>query len=179
MDLRVEKTKNSIINAFIELRSKKPLEKITVRELTALAQINKSTFYAHYQDIFALSDEIEKELVSDIVKGISHPESVFEQTDLFVRELTMACVAQEHLLHTIFSDNQAGHFSHHLETAIKELIFAQYPEYRHNAKTNIFLSYCIYGGFHAYQQNLSYGLETVISMLGDLALGAKENFFDH
>ena len=53
MDLRVEKTEKAIKNAFIELRSQKPLEKITVKELCAEARINKSTFYSHYQDIYA------------------------------------------------------------------------------------------------------------------------------
>ena len=33
MDIRVVKTKNSIINAFLELRSQKAIEKITVKEL--------------------------------------------------------------------------------------------------------------------------------------------------
>ena len=33
MDLRIEKTRQSIVNAFIALRSGKPLEKITVKEL--------------------------------------------------------------------------------------------------------------------------------------------------
>ena len=51
MDLRVEKTKRSIINAFLNLRSRKPLEKITVKELSEIAQINKATFYLHYHDI--------------------------------------------------------------------------------------------------------------------------------
>ena len=46
MDLRIEKTEKAIKNAFMELRSKKPLEKISVRELCALACINKSTFYS-------------------------------------------------------------------------------------------------------------------------------------
>ena len=48
MDLRIEKTRQSIVNAFIALRSRKPLEKITVKELCEKAQINKSTFYFHY-----------------------------------------------------------------------------------------------------------------------------------
>ena len=59
MDIRIEKTRQSIINAFIELRSHKELERITIKELCEKAQINKSTFYAHYQDIyqhFVLSD---------------------------------------------------------------------------------------------------------------------------
>ena len=51
MDIRTEKTERAIKNAFLELRSQKPLEKITVRELCAIACINKSTFYGHYDDI--------------------------------------------------------------------------------------------------------------------------------
>ena len=54
MDLRIEKTRQSIVNAFIALRSGKPLEKITVKELCEKAQINKSTFYFHYVDIYDL-----------------------------------------------------------------------------------------------------------------------------
>ena len=56
MDLRIEKTERAIKNAFIELRAKKTLEKITVKELCAEACINKSTFYSHYEDIYALSE---------------------------------------------------------------------------------------------------------------------------
>ena len=71
MDLRIEKTKKSIRNAFIELRTKKPLEKITVKELCALACINKSTFYSHYEDIYALSEAMEQETVASIISGMS------------------------------------------------------------------------------------------------------------
>ena len=60
MDRRIEKTKLAIKNAFMELRSKKSLEKITVKELCELAYINKSTFYSHYDDIYALSNAFEK-----------------------------------------------------------------------------------------------------------------------
>ena len=61
MDLRKQRTKNSIINAFIQLRAKKPLEKITVTELAELAYINKATFYTYYQDIYDLSEQLETE----------------------------------------------------------------------------------------------------------------------
>lgn len=61
MDIRIEKTERAIKNAFLELRSRKPLGKITVKELCSLAAINKSTFYSHYEDIYALSDKMESE----------------------------------------------------------------------------------------------------------------------
>ena len=51
MDLRVTKTQRAIRAAFLELREKKPLEKITVKELCQRAEILKSTFYDHYADV--------------------------------------------------------------------------------------------------------------------------------
>ena len=47
MDIRIEKTDRAIEKAFLELRSKMPLEKIKIKDLCALACVNKSTFYAH------------------------------------------------------------------------------------------------------------------------------------
>ena len=72
MDIRIEKTRQSIINAFIELRSHKELERITIKELCEKAQINKSTFYAHYQDIYHLSDTLETEVVVSIMENLTH-----------------------------------------------------------------------------------------------------------
>lgn len=78
MDLRIEKTERGIKNAFIELRSRKPLEKITVKELCESARINKSTFYAHYKDIYDLSDAMEEVVVQSIANSIQHPEYLLE-----------------------------------------------------------------------------------------------------
>ena len=55
MDLRQKKTLAAIRTAFLELLGKKPLEKITVKELAEKAQISKATFYLHYQDIYDLA----------------------------------------------------------------------------------------------------------------------------
>ena len=48
MDIRIARTDRAIEKAFMELRAKNPLEKIKIKDLCALACINKSTFYAHY-----------------------------------------------------------------------------------------------------------------------------------
>ena len=54
MDIRIARTDRAIEQAFMELREKNPLEKIKIKDLCAMACINKSTFYAHYEDIYAL-----------------------------------------------------------------------------------------------------------------------------
>ena len=65
-DHRVRVTKLLIRKAFTSLLSEKPIESITVKELCALAGINRGTFYTHYQDIYELLGEIEEAMVSEI-----------------------------------------------------------------------------------------------------------------
>ena len=79
MDLRVQRTRKNIRDAFIELRSRKPIEKITVKELAEAAFINKATFYQHYEDLYDLSESMENELIDNIISSIPHPEGDLEK----------------------------------------------------------------------------------------------------
>ena len=71
MDLRERKTKRAIKDAFLQLRVKKPLERIRVKELSELAQISKATFYLHYKDIYDLSEQLQNEVVQDIMGAVA------------------------------------------------------------------------------------------------------------
>ena len=48
-DARVRYTVHMIQNIFLELLKEKPIAKITVKEICERAEINRSTFYKHYQ----------------------------------------------------------------------------------------------------------------------------------
>lgn len=64
----VLRTKKAIRQAFIELLSEKQsIDKITIIELTDRANIVRSTFYSHYDDIYAVAKEIQNE-ISDAFK---------------------------------------------------------------------------------------------------------------
>lgn len=58
MNLRMTQTKQSLIHAFFNLVSKKDFEKITIADITKGAQVNRATFYAHFNDKFDLMDYI-------------------------------------------------------------------------------------------------------------------------
>jgi AcrR family transcriptional regulator len=61
----VRKSKKAIQKAFAELLSEKnDINKITVKELVERADISKSTFYSHYQDIYSVKEEFEDEIIS-------------------------------------------------------------------------------------------------------------------
>ncbi|MBQ9802705.1 MAG: TetR family transcriptional regulator [Clostridia bacterium] len=51
-------TKKAIIASFLHLASKKPLEKITVRDIVDDCGINRNTFYYHFQDIYAVLEAV-------------------------------------------------------------------------------------------------------------------------
>ena len=62
-DRRTRRTKKLLTEAFIELLSVKKLNEITVKELCDKADVNRGTFYLHYQDIYDLKRQIETDLL--------------------------------------------------------------------------------------------------------------------
>ncbi|MFC3746948.1 TetR/AcrR family transcriptional regulator [Paenibacillus sp. GCM10012306] len=60
-DLRVIKTRQLILDSFINLLGKKDFMSITVSDITRIALINRATFYAHFPDKYGLL----KALLSD------------------------------------------------------------------------------------------------------------------
>lgn len=62
-----EKTKRLIKSTFAEMLSeKKELYRISVSELAARAGINRSTFYSHYDDVYAVAEDYENELIAQL-----------------------------------------------------------------------------------------------------------------
>jgi AcrR family transcriptional regulator len=65
-DRRILRTRQFIMDAFAELLEQKPFEKIGINEIADLANINRSTFYLHFEDKYALLDEYIAELLKDL-----------------------------------------------------------------------------------------------------------------
>lgn len=96
MDLRIQKTRQNIFQAFIELREKYPLEKITVKELTERAQISKQTFYLHYRDMYDLSERIEQSMIQEMLKELPYPENILTHTGEVTKQLFQKAIDQGH-----------------------------------------------------------------------------------
>jgi len=152
MDLRKEKTLKAVKNAFIELRSKKPLEKITVKELSEKAEISKATFYLHYRDIYDLSETLQRDVIKDILNNIGNPESCLTDISKFTEELFQAFISQQNLIGILFSGSQAAILPHYIKKELYGYICKLVPEDKITHKFNIILSYRIYGEFFAFKE---------------------------
>lgn len=64
-DRRIRKTQQALQEAFIQLVLEKDLKQITIKELCTRADINKSTFYLHYRDIYDLASALKAKLMDD------------------------------------------------------------------------------------------------------------------
>jgi AcrR family transcriptional regulator len=65
--IRVMETKERIRDAFFELYNTKKIEKISIKEITDKAQLNRGTFYVYYKDIYDLLEKSEDELIGELV----------------------------------------------------------------------------------------------------------------
>lgn len=165
MDLRVEKTKRSIINSFLELRSQRALEKITVKELAARAEINKATFYLHYRDIYDLSETLEREVVKSTLGNIQHPEELFRNNRRFIRELGDSFAANEQLIKILFEGSRSGSFISLFEEELMDIIHSVHPDYSPTLENRMKMSYMIYGGYYTYFKYCDHGLKAVLEIM--------------
>ena len=67
-DLRIVKTKKAIRETFEKMICEMDYEEISIKELTARAEINRKTFYLHYQDLDELLCELQNEIADTFIK---------------------------------------------------------------------------------------------------------------
>lgn len=65
-------TKNAIVASFIKIVSRKPLDRVTVRDIVDDCSVNRNTFYYYFQDVYAVVEDIfdaEGQRVSDVLES--------------------------------------------------------------------------------------------------------------
>ena len=65
----MRKTKALIIEGFAQLLEQRPINKITVKDIVEHCDINRNTFYYHFQDIPALLQQIMQEKADALIQN--------------------------------------------------------------------------------------------------------------
>ena len=69
MDPRVIRTKQLLVEAFLNVSQEKEMTQITVKNITDRATVNRATFYAHFNDKYEILDySLSMTVLKDIKK---------------------------------------------------------------------------------------------------------------
>ena len=106
-DRRVRITKLAIKDSLIELMQQYPITKISVKMICDNADINRSTFYAHYKDQNDLLDKVQQEATLGIKNHIfstSFTQQADSATPTIIKVLEY-CKDNRELFKVILSEN--------------------------------------------------------------------------
>ena len=87
LDRGVQKTRKLYEAALIELLKTNDINRITVTDLSKMADVSRGTFYTHYDDIYDLLESVENSILEELTRIVSiepHKGEIF----LFEEEFT-------------------------------------------------------------------------------------------
>lgn len=131
-DRRTIKTKRAIRNTFISLLREKPLNKITVSEISEKADLGRGTFYLHYKDVYDLYEQMEDKLYMGLGEIVDASYAKNEHMDIKVLSQTIleyVSANKEAFQLFTFSENY-GKLLHKLRVLFCEKIF-EYRKEKH------------------------------------------------
>lgn len=95
-DIRVIKSKKAIRDALFSILDTKPINRITIKELATAANVNRKTFYAHYNCIEDIVNELENELIQSIESYLH---------SCFIEEYGLSPIHFVRFINTIYTSN--------------------------------------------------------------------------
>ncbi|GEN36295.1 TetR/AcrR family transcriptional regulator [Aneurinibacillus danicus] len=140
-DRRINRTRQSIQEAVMFLISEKDFDEVSVTDITECANINRSTFYSHYQDKYDLLNKIVEEKLLSLTKrlrdNITHENKYkanFDVPDPFFEALFNHVAQNEEFYRIMFTRLQPAFFIDKMREAIRECYYTQFSLMRMKQK---------------------------------------------
>lgn len=128
MERRTKKTKISIYNAFTELLLNEKYSKITIQQITDLADIGRSTFYSHFET----KDELLKSICTDIFNEMHFKNNTLESSspDCMIADILHHIKENKKIIKGVFLSESGemlmDYFKDYFSNQIEEHFFNSY-----------------------------------------------------
>lgn len=131
IDRRVRKTKQQLQDGFIQLRKKKDLKDITVKELCELTDLNRGTFYLHYKDIYDLSEQLESSLfisLQDVLDkhSLDYENNLTNSQEPLLRDILQLIKDNADFCTMLLGDTGEITFINKLKKLVLDIVFKKY-----------------------------------------------------
>ena len=118
---RRKESKRRIGRAFIQLLQERDLSEITVTDICAEAQVNRTTFYLHYSDQRSVLNDLKEEVCRQTIAMIG--ESDFSDPTAFVERFLGYIRANDRQFRILFLNDEGDRFRFALMDAVaRELV---------------------------------------------------------
>lgn len=182
LDRRARRTRRLLREGLIELLMEKKINNISVQELVERIDINRSTFYLHYMDIYDLLSKIEDEMMQEILSRVEKKCQPLELDDLlstifhYISDNADLCLV-------LLSENGDIAFIEKLkrlvENASMEKIKSEFKA-NHAQHVAVVVSYSVSGCIGVLQSWLENGqsetLDELAKIMSNLILGGSMQF---
>ncbi|MCC8023609.1 MAG: TetR/AcrR family transcriptional regulator [Clostridiales bacterium] len=166
-----EKTRNAFIKVFCELYKQKPIEKITVQEITRMAGYNRSTFYQYFTDIYDLLEYLEQDVL-DHLRQSPRPNPQNGLDDMFVQRIARLYEEKDAYLDALLGDYGNVRFSETIKREMKRAIIEEQVIPEDDALIPYILESCLsmaFGAFRFWQHNgKNISSEALITLIRNL-----------
>ncbi|MBC7006755.1 TetR/AcrR family transcriptional regulator C-terminal domain-containing protein [Photobacterium sp. BZF1] len=113
VDRRVNRTRVALKKSFIQLLKVSELSSISVKQLTDTADINRSTFYKHFDDIYSIYEWLEDEAVaelSEVIESYGHCKTIGNCPISMYEKLLLTIKAEPVLYQLMFNEKKGISF---------------------------------------------------------------------
>lgn len=100
----MDRTKKIITDAFWQLLTEKPYNKITVKNIVELCGVNRNTFYYHFPDIPYLLEHTIEEKTAEIIEGVPNPQTPLDCIVYIIKALQEHEKAMSHIYNSMQKD---------------------------------------------------------------------------
>ncbi|SHH89750.1 TetR/AcrR family transcriptional regulator [Virgibacillus chiguensis] len=123
VDRRIKYTRMVLKDSLITLLKTKHLSAITVKELCKHADVNRSTFYAHYKDPYDLLMNIEEEIIKGLNTYLNEQNFAERQKALQTTEKLLEYVATNYkICHTLLNESENTSFESKLMNVARNFL---------------------------------------------------------
>lgn len=96
-------TKARIMDAFLYLLNQKSMDKLTVKDIIETAEVNRNTFYYHFEDIYDLLRQVFKKKLDDFCSESEPNDTFYEE---YVRSAKFLMENKKAMFHIYYSKDR-------------------------------------------------------------------------
>lgn len=162
MDRRKKYTQMVLKDSLIKLLKEKQISSITVKEICTRADINRSTFYAHYSDQYDLLHKIEDEIIEDMNAYLSKYNFTEEEESLQITEKILEyIVTKRDICQTLLNENGDPTFQKRVMTVVRRFMMQNWRDVNNLDKeiTGYMSTFIVSGSLYVIRGWLDQGMD--------------------